>query len=88
AYRVGLVNRVVPLANLREEARKVAEKILRNAPLSVRASKEAFLRGGRMPLREGIRMAKAISFKLQTSEDTREGLRAFREKREPRWQGR
>ena len=39
-------------------------------------------------MREGINMAKLISYRLQTSEDTREGLAAFTEKREPQWRGR
>ena len=67
----------------------MAHLINQNAPLSVRHTKEALLKGMRTPdVREGINMAKLISYRLQTSEDTREGLAAFTEKREPQWRGR
>ncbi len=88
AYEVGLVNRVVPFEQLREEARALAMRIAANAPLSVRASKAlvyaAAERGWRAALDEGDRLFEPVYL----SEDAQEGPRAFREKRPPRWRGR
>ncbi len=89
AARWGMVNKVVPRERLMEEARATARLINENAPLAVRHTKEAFLKGLRNPdVREGINTAKLISYRLQTSEDTREGLAAFTEKRKPAWKAR
>lgn len=89
AARWGMVNKVVPPERLMREARETAARINENAPLAVRHTKEALLKGLRTPdVREGISMAKLISYRLQTSEDTKEGLAAFQEKRSPRWRGR
>ena len=89
AARWGMVNKVVPQDALMDEARAMAALINENAPLSVRHTKEAVIKGLRTPdVREGIAMAKLISYRLQTSRDTQEGLAAFMEKRKPEWQGR
>jgi enoyl-CoA hydratase/carnithine racemase len=88
AREVGLVNRVVPGARLREETRALALGIAENAPLSVRAAKAmvyaAAERGWRAALDEGDRLFEPV----YRSEDAQEGPRAFREKRAPRWKGR
>ncbi len=89
AERWGMVNKVVAPDALMEEAHAMAALLNENAPLAVRHTKEAVLKGLRTPdVREGINMAKLLSYRLQTSEDTREGLAAFSEKRKPTWQGR
>lgn len=88
AHRWGIVNQVVPQDELMAAARRLAEDIRANAPLAVQASKEAFLRGQRMPLLEGIRLAKELFGRILLTEDGQEGLRAFREKRTPVWRGR
>jgi enoyl-CoA hydratase/carnithine racemase len=69
-------------------AGRVAERRCENAPLAVRATKEAFLRGQRLPLAEGVRTARLIWERLKQSEDTKEGLAAFLEKRKPVWKAR
>lgn len=88
AFRLGLVNRVVPAAELMPEARKLADRINQNAPLAVRAAKEAALRGIQVPLEQGLRIESFLSRILRDSEDSREGPRAFAEKRPARFQGR
>jgi len=88
AYRIGLVNKVVPFAELMPAARQMAEQICTNAPLAVRAVKEAAIRGLRVDLREGIALEAMLAQRLMGSEDTREGTSAFLEKRKPQWKGR
>ena len=86
AQRIGLVNRVVPLAALREEAEKLAQAILKNGPLAVAAALEAVHRGTQLPLDQGLRFESSLFGVLAASEDMHEGLRAFLEKRPARFQ--
>jgi enoyl-CoA hydratase/carnithine racemase len=88
AYRIGLVNKVVPLDQLMPTARQWAETICQSGPLQVRAVKEAMLRGYNMPLEESLKLEREISNRLRTSDDYMEGVRAFIEKRKPSWKGR
>lgn len=88
AYRVGLVNKVVPADKLNEEAEKMAKTICANAPLAVRFTKEAMLRAERVPFNEGIRIANLFFARLMKTEDAQEGARSFKEKRDPVWKGR
>jgi len=87
AFRLGIVNRVVPLADLMAEANKWAEDIVACAPLAVRASKEAALRGYHLPLKEAMETVFPESGSMNDSEDLKEGQRAFVEKRKPEWTG-
>jgi enoyl-CoA hydratase/carnithine racemase len=87
AYRIGLVNRVVPADQLLPEAVKLAERICRNAPLAVRAAKEAVYRGMELPLSEGLRLEQELADPVFLSEDAKEGPRAFFEKRPPVFEG-
>lgn len=86
AYRLGLVNKIVPLNQLMDEATRTAEEILASAPLAVRAIKQAALRGLSLPLQEGLKLETHLSRFLRQTEDSREGTRAFAEKRQPVWQ--
>jgi enoyl-CoA hydratase/carnithine racemase len=88
AYRIGLVNKVVPLDQLMPTARQWAETMCQAGPLQVRAVKEAMLRGYNMPLEESLKLEREISNRLRTSDDYMEGVRAFIEKRKPNWKGR
>jgi enoyl-CoA hydratase/carnithine racemase len=88
AYRVGLVNKVVPYPQLMEEANKLAERICNNAPLAVQANKEAAYRGREMTLEEGLRLESLLSRIVRDTEDAKEGPKAFQEKRKANWQGR
>ena len=86
AYGIGLVNRVVPGAELLPEAMKLAEKICRNGPLAVRTAKEIAVRA--LGLEPGFVLEKALGTRVMESEDAREGPRAFTEKRAPQFKGR
>lgn len=86
AYRIGLVNRVVPLADLMATAEAMAQKILEAGPLAVRAIKQAAIEGLSMPLEEGFQLEQNLFGMLRRTADSREGTKAFAEKRKPRWQ--
>lgn len=88
AFRLGLVNRVVPAAELMTEAWSLADRINQNAPLAVRAAKEAALRGIQVPLEQGLRIESFLSRIVHDTEDSREGPRAFAEKRPANFQAR
>jgi enoyl-CoA hydratase/carnithine racemase len=87
AYRLGLVNKVVPFDQLVTEAETLANQICQNGPLAVRAVKELAYRGIEMSLAEGLRLEVEIGQRLASSEDAKEGPRAFAEKRKPVWRG-
>jgi enoyl-CoA hydratase/carnithine racemase len=88
ALRLGLVNRVVPLPEVMPTAMKMAEAILQNGPLAVRAAKEAIIRGFSMSLEEGLRLECVLQSYLLATEDAIEGPRAFAEKRKPQYKAR
>jgi len=88
AYRIGLVNHVVPAAELLSFASELAAKICLGAPLSVIAIKEAITRGVQLPLEQGLALEAELAAMLGQTEDQREGSRAFAEKRQPQWKGR
>jgi enoyl-CoA hydratase/carnithine racemase len=88
AARWGLVNRVVPAAQLMDTAMDFARRIGRNAPLAVQATKELAVRSRTMDLASGLRFEQVVNRMLQFTEDAREGPAAFTEKRPPRFTGR
>ena len=87
AYRIGLVNKVVPPADLLAEAEQIAAKIASLAPIAVRYIKEAINKGLDMPLEDGLRLERDLSTLIRTTEDAKEGARAFVEKRAPQYTG-
>lgn len=88
AYRLGLAHKVVPLPQLMPEAMALAEKICENPPLAARGNKEAVYRGLEMTFDEGLRFEALLSRITRDTEDSREGPRAFAEKRKPVFRGR
>jgi enoyl-CoA hydratase len=88
ALRVGLVNRVVAPDELLSEAERTAREITGLAPLAIRACLEAVTHGTMLPLAEGLALEAELFSRLFSTEDMREGTRAFLEKRAPVFKGR
>jgi enoyl-CoA hydratase/carnithine racemase len=88
AYRFGLVNEVVPAAELMATAERWANEILECSPLSVRLTKEAALSGLGVTVDEALLQDQPLLQRLFASEDFVEGPKAFAEKRKPNWTGR
>lgn len=81
AYRIGLVNKIVPLEELMNEAKKMALNIIKNAPVAVRLCKDAINRGIQVGIDEAV-MIEAEDFgKCFATEDQSEGMTAFLERR-------
>jgi enoyl-CoA hydratase len=85
ALRCGLVSKVVPLAQLLDEARALAADICSCGPLAVQAIKRSVYHGLRTTLAEHYEIESELSSKVFMTEDASEGLAAFREKRKPNW---
>lgn len=88
AERWGLVNRVIPADRLLEETMATAERIAANAPIAVRQAKQSISRGLQMSLADGLAFEIEAYNRLVGTEDRREGVRAFNEKRKPVFKGR
>ena len=88
ALRIGLVERVVPVAELMSAARALAGAIAEKAPIALRYAQEAVIGGLALPLADGLRLENDLATLLRTTEDRVEGARAFVEKRKPKWSGR
>jgi enoyl-CoA hydratase len=87
ALRIGLVNHVYEPGELLPAAEALAKKIIANAPLAVKFTMEAIERGGEMPLEEALFLEATLFGLVASTEDMREGTRAFLEKRAARFQG-
>jgi enoyl-CoA hydratase len=88
ALELGLLNEIVPEAALADRALGWARRITANAPLAVQATKESVLRGLAVYQKEGYRIESELAGRIFSSEDAKEGPKAFAEKREPVWRGR
>ena len=88
AYDLGLVNRATDPGGALATAFELAEQIARNAPLALRASKEIIAHAQDWPEQEAWQRQDEIAGPVMTSDDAREGAKAFAEKRPPEWQGR
>ena len=87
AWRIGLINRVVPAAELLTAARKLAAELASKAPLAVRYAIEATNKGLEMTQAEGAFLETTLFGLIASTEDMREGTRAFLEKRKPEFKG-
>jgi enoyl-CoA hydratase len=88
AERIGLVSRVVPDEVLLEDALSLAAEIAKRAPLAVRLAKESVNAAYEMSLTDGLAHERRLFYLLFSSEDQKEGMAAFLEKREPDFTGR
>lgn len=88
AMRIGLINKVVQPGSAREEASKLARKIVAKPAATVKLGKQAFYRQLEMELSEAYRYASEVMVENMMAADAKEGIAAFIEKRHPRWPGR
>jgi enoyl-CoA hydratase/carnithine racemase len=88
AERIGLVDVVVPMEKLEEVTVEFAKKLASKAPLAVKAIKEVMNKGVDLDIQSGLKLEQEFVAKLAQTEDFREGIRAFFEKRQPQWKGR
>lgn len=88
AWRIGLINRVVAAEQVRPVSMAMAEHIARNGPLAVQAVKRTVRQASGQPLEAGFRMENEAKRQVLSTEDAREGPRAFMEKRPPIYRGR
>jgi enoyl-CoA hydratase len=87
ALKAGLINRVVPVELYLEEAESLAARIAAKPPIAVRLAKEAVLKAFDTTIEEGVDFERKNFFLLFASADQTEGMRAFLEKRQPRFEG-
>lgn len=88
ALRYGLASRVAPVESYLDEAITLAAQIAARAPLAVQLGKEAINKAYELTLAEASAYEEKLFYILFASEDQKEGMRAFQEKRPPQWQGR
>jgi enoyl-CoA hydratase len=88
ALEIGLVNRVVPGAELTDEASALASSMAEQGPIALRFIKEAVNKGLDMTLEQGLRLEGDLYFLLHTTADRTEGINAFLKKRKPKFKGR
>lgn len=86
--RLGIANEVVAHDQLLATAERWANDIMENAPLAVHAIKEAARRGQDLPFEKRAYLARDVANRVLLSEDSKEGILAFKEKRKPVWKGR
>lgn len=87
ALQVGLVNAVVPAADVMNEAHQWAETLCKCGPLALRAAKRAMLEGSELPLGDALALEQRLFNSLSYTEDVREGLAAFVSKRPAQFRG-
>src|SRR5579871_39140 len=88
AHRIGLINRVVPIGGERAAAIELAQKVALKSAYTVKIGKEAFYRQVEMSLADAYRYASEVMTENMMARDAEEGIGAFIEKREPKWQDR
>jgi enoyl-CoA hydratase len=88
AMRWGLVNKVVPVENYLQEAQTLAREIASRPPIAVQLAKEAVLKSFDTTIESGLEFERKNFYLLFSTEDQKEGMAAFAEKRKPSWRGR
>lgn len=88
AQRLGLVTEVVPAGRLLEAARELAQALISSSPTSLRITKRLILQSNAKEIERDLAVAIRESAEIRRTEDFREGLSSFLEKRKPQWQGR
>lgn len=88
AYELGFVNKVVPRPQLMESAKEMAERICANGPAAVRWAKELFYKGRELDKQQAMELTSRYWQENELLADTAEGIRAFKEKRKPHYEGR
>jgi enoyl-CoA hydratase/carnithine racemase len=87
ALDMGLVNRLVPAAEVLDEARRMALRMAENGPLAMRKAKEVMITTSGLPFDDAYKIESRAAGVVMSSADAVEGLRAFMEKRKPRFTG-
>lgn len=88
AYEAGLVCKIFPADSYLEEAKKLARTIAAKSPVALRAVKQAILRSLNLPLEAGLQAERQAFYQLFDTEDQKEGMKAFLEKRKAEFKGR
>ncbi|MBI4716888.1 MAG: enoyl-CoA hydratase/isomerase family protein [Planctomycetes bacterium] len=88
AFQAGLVTRVVAREQFLAEALRLAHEIARRPPIALKLAKEAVLKADELPLSEGLEYERKLFYTLFATRDQKEGMKAFLEKRPPRFEGR
>jgi enoyl-CoA hydratase/carnithine racemase len=87
AFRIGLVNKVVPGKDLMKVGMDMAQEMAAKGPIALRYAKEAVYKGMDMTLEQGLRLEADLYLLIHTTKDRLEGIQAFREKRTPKFEG-
>ena len=87
AYRIGLLNRIVSSGEVMKWVMDLAQQMASKAPIPLRYAKEAINKGMDLTLEQGLRLEADLYFLLHTTHDRMEGIKAFREKRNPNFEG-
>ena len=87
ALSSGLVSRVVPKENFYDEALRIAQELAKKPPLALRLAKESVLKAHEMSLSDGLEYERKLFYMLFATEDQKEGMKAFIEKRQPEFKG-
>ncbi|MFQ3599241.1 MAG: enoyl-CoA hydratase-related protein, partial [Chloroherpetonaceae bacterium] len=87
ALSMGLINKIFPIDSYLDEAKKLAVEIASKPPIAVRLAKEAVLRAASTNLSDDVEFERRLFALLFATDDMREGMNAFIEKRKPIWKG-
>lgn len=87
AFRIGLIQKMVPLSDIEKESDTFVQKIAEKGPIALKFCKEAVNKGVDLTLVQGLRLEADLYFLIQTTGDRMEGIRSFLEKRKPSFKG-